>query len=159
MEKGSEVVWAYASRDSQYPSQNGWRVPYNGPLDDSITLSWISPTVPEKDDDEASYDAAHAPNGYWIHGNADAWVGTANKAAWGGNGGDYAVGEVTKSSDAVARDAGGYVEWRRMLPHDDLTDGLADHNTFLRLRGRLGLHSDVPTPSEINVFMSKISLP
>ena len=107
MEKGSDVVWAYASTDSRYPAHTAWRVPHNGPVDETITLSCTSATVPEEDEE----------------------------VRWSGNDENNASG------------AGEYVEWRRMLPFDDITDGAANHDTFRRLCARLGLYSDVRTPS------------
>ena len=107
VEKGSDVVWAYASTDSRHPAHTAWRVPHNGPVDETITLSWTSATIPEQDEE----------------------------VRWSGN------------DENNARGAGEYVEWRRMLPVDDITDGVANHDTFLRLCARLGLYSDVRTPS------------
>ena len=51
VEKGSDVVWAYASTDSRYPAHTAWRVPHNGPVDETITLSWTSATIPEEDEE------------------------------------------------------------------------------------------------------------
>ena len=120
VEKGSDVVWAYASTDSRYPAHTAWPFPHNGPVDETITLSWTSATIPEQDEE----------------------------ARWSGNDENNAVGQVSQSTDATtASGAGEYVEWRRMLPFDDITDGAANHDTFLRLCARLGLYSDVRTPS------------
>ena len=118
VEKGSDVVWAYASTDSRYPAHTAWPVPHNGPVDETITLSWTSTTIPEED----------------------------VEVRWSGNDENNVVGQVSQSKDATsASGAGEYVEWRRMLPFDDITDGAANHDTFLRLCARLGLYSDVRT--------------
>ena len=123
-EVGSDQYWAVARSDTQHPPESGWQVSVDGLLsEDALLVSMpVSGAVANRHGRDQR-DASETP---W-------WPST--------NGPVRAYNDTVGAASSRECDEA-YVEWRRILPADDLTNGPSDTNTFLRLCTKLGLYQN-----------------